>query len=177
MTRSTAFTVALTILLAATGVTWAGSAFENAEGGGGNGQRAEPAQEPEGGRVTQGGQSSGSSDDDAATPQRYASANANGDAVWSIAWDDTKEGAIEKAIKACKKVSTSCASSPAWTSNLKTGLFVLYCCTKPSTTCQMLTDTSVDAAATRGRKRLEGEGRSNCRVREVHSADDGRLVK
>jgi hypothetical protein len=115
-----------------------------------------------------------SSQVEAAGGARWAAFDPNSEATSGVVWDDSEEKARDRAIAACRKVSSpsTCTSQPAVTDDMEAS-FVLLCCSKPRIGCATAT-TEGDRPLQRVKAILAREKFSQCEVRSAYSARDGK---
>ncbi len=67
---------------------------------------------------------------------RYAAVDANNEGSLQVVWDASKDGASEKAVSACNRVSKSCSGTASYTNEPK-DVFAYMCCTRPRLGCSI----------------------------------------
>lgn len=109
----------------------------------------------------------------ACAQDRWAAQSSNSESNAPVAWSDTQEGAIEKALAACRRISTTCGNRPASTDAMNY-TFLTMCCTAPKPGCVIVPDGSVIAAERRAREIFAIAGYTSCGVTRRTSAGTGR---
>lgn len=102
----------------------------------------------------------------------YASVAPNNEESGPVYWADTQEAAKEGALRACNKISKTCATKPAWTED-RDDVFSLMCCRKPRFSCVIGVGSSAEAARQQAKNTHSEEGSSKCDVRKYISARTG----
>jgi hypothetical protein len=105
--------------------------------------------------------------------ERFAAVDADSNASAPVVWGRTEAEARRRATEACRRVSATCAGSPALTGDMG-DVFAVFCCDQPRVGC------AVSAAATRGKALREVErmfgaaGYTHCALRHYLSAASGK---
>jgi WD40 repeat protein len=103
--------------------------------------------------------------------EKWAAIAPYNDGTAPVAWGDSEAEAKAKATAACRQLSTTCASSPAATSNLD-ATFVYMCCTKPKVGCAVASGLGATPVLS-VKTILAQHNYSECEVRGTFSARDG----
>jgi hypothetical protein len=111
----------------------------------------------------------------ASAQQRWAAIDPNQDLSAPVVWWNTEAGTRQSAIDACKRVSQSCAASPASTDNAN-HIFAAMCCQRPRLGCAIGGGETREEALKGVRKTFADAGYSNCTLRHYLSAGTGRKL-
>ena len=103
--------------------------------------------------------------------ERWAALVANDEATSSVVWGPTKAEAESRATAACKRVSSTCGTTPASTSDMA-ATFVTMCCLTPRASCAVSVG-SADVALHAVKRNFSTNGFAGCSVRAALSAQDG----
>jgi len=101
----------------------------------------------------------------------WAAIDPNSEDTANVVWGTSQQDVSDKAMAACRKVSTTCSSRPATTKNLD-DTFVYMCCTRPQAGCAV-SPGSGDATLRSLKVLFLNAGYSDCAVRAAFSARDG----
>jgi hypothetical protein len=102
----------------------------------------------------------------------YAALNANYEGNLQVRWGATAIEAKQRATDACKQVSQTCASDPAFT-NVLDDVFIYYCCTAPGLSCAAPPHESRERALEEAQSMMAARGYSACAPRAFYSARTG----
>ncbi len=102
----------------------------------------------------------------------YASLAPNEQFNAPVYWANTQELAKEGALRACKKVSDSCSTRPAWTDQ-KDDVFALMCCSKPKLGCAVGVGHDQESSQQSVRNTFSDAGYSKCKLWRYVSARTG----
>jgi len=92
-----------------------------------------------------------------------------------VVWDASKDGASEKAVSACNRVSKSCSGTASYTNEPK-DVFAYMCCTRPRLGCSIGVGEDRTAALAMVRKTFSDAGFSQCTVKQYLSAESGKRL-
>jgi len=106
---------------------------------------------------------------------RYAAVDANNEGSLQVVWDASKDGASEKAVSACNRVSKSCSGTASYTNEPK-DVFAYMCCTRPQLGCSIGVGEDRTAALAMVRKTFSDAGFSQCTVKQYLSAESGKRL-
>ncbi len=106
---------------------------------------------------------------------RYAAVDANNEGSLQVVWDASKDGASEKAVSACNRVSKSCSGTASYTNEPK-DVFAYMCCTRPRLGCSIGVGEDRTAALAMVRKTFSDAGFSQCTVKQYLSAESGKRL-
>ncbi len=121
-----------------------------------------------------------SKDDTSANAEKaggwYASLAPNEQFSAPVYWSTTRELASEGALRACKKVSKSCSTRPAWTDQ-RDDVFSLMCCKKPKLGCAVGVGRDQESALQAVRNTFSDSGYTKCQLWRYVSARTGEDIK
>jgi hypothetical protein len=102
----------------------------------------------------------------------YAALSPNNELSAPVAWGKTQQEAMDGALDACRKVSSTCSSRPAWTDK-RNEIFALMCCNKPRLGCAVGVGVVEEAAKQSVQSVFNEAGFSSCRIGRYISAKTG----
>lgn len=102
----------------------------------------------------------------------YASVAPNEELSAPVVWGKTQEDTAAAALKACRELSDSCSTRPAWT-DTKDDVFALMCCNKPKIGCAIGVGLIEEMAKKNVQKTFDDAGYSSCKIGKYLSARTG----
>ena len=102
----------------------------------------------------------------------YAALNANYEGNLQVRWGATAAEAKQRATEACRQVSQTCASDPAFT-NMLDDVFIHYCCTAPGFSCASPAHELRERALEEAQSMMAARGYFACTPRGYYSARTG----
>ena len=113
--------------------------------------------------------------DQASAQQRYAAVTPDSNGRAYFGWSSTRKKANAASLRACRRVSKSCASSPGSTDDMK-DIFALMCCTNPRLGCAVYPATTREKAREKVTGTFINAHFSNCAVKGYYSARTGKRL-
>lgn len=105
--------------------------------------------------------------------ERWAAQASSNESNAPVAWGESRQEASDNALAACNRVSDTCGSRPATTSELRQS-FLTMCCTVPRVGCLVQITATVAESEARARETFAKAGYSSCRVTRRVNAGTGR---
>jgi hypothetical protein len=107
--------------------------------------------------------------------ERYAAVTPDGNGRVYFGWGSTREKANVAALRVCRRISKSCASTPGSTDDMN-DVFALMCCTNPRFACAVFPANTRQKAHELVTGTFVKAHYSNCAVKGYYSARTGKRL-
>jgi hypothetical protein len=113
--------------------------------------------------------------DHASAQERWSALDPDSNARAYFGWGNTKDEANSAALKACRRVSKTCAEPPGSTPDLN-NTFAMMCCTNPRFACAVFPETTREEAHKKVTGLFVNAHFSNCAIKGYYSARTGKRM-